>query len=815
MRGTLLFTFIFLVNLVFVDAQGSDSLSIEGDAKARSCAFAMQWVRGDVNTDTWRKGLITEEKLTELDGRMAILKEELEQTLEKVREMKAGNPSIRQVNNSELRLQLDLARMKSFQQELNDEFLRQDKIHEELKGQKDCLESIKGNQDLLHEYGDISAVQVGEAVRNLDDVLFETSEKKVKLWKLRSIGDGLFIQLERNLDDVRRQQEALEREMFVSDFPSLFALNYGEKSQYDAIKDDLKHYISDGFFEAKSYLVTQDQSVALFIFLSIVMLAIYFFYKKPSESDLLSIGMCRWLELKNIQLLQRKKSAIVLILVLAFVLVFDNRPVIFRDLIVFLSVFPLTQMASGVLPKVYARITFLFAILVIPYLLLVALSPENVVFRIVLQLTAMLFMAVFVLLFRQLRKEVWTSVALRRLVFVVLGVLFASVAIAFLAGIWGYILLVQTLLDLALGTVFVGFFLFVVMVMTVGLLLHGLREIGLRYSLFIRKNMTWIQHRVVMAVMLLCIYMWVVDVLRRAHLSETFGAWIKSVFFHSYTLGGIDFSLGLILAFVVVLYLSVSLAKIIQTILYDDVLQRMNLSKGLPHTISVMVRYAIITLGVVLAFAITGLKMDKFTVILGAFGVGIGFGLQNIFNNLVSGFILLFERPLKLNDVIEVSGLLGKVKSIGIRSSNIKTFGGAEVIVPNGQLISNEVINWTLSDQLRRVEIPVGVSYKSDPHQVHDLLMSVLRESDAVLFDPEPVVLFSEFGESSLDFSLFFWTDRFDEWKIVRSQIIFRIFDILKENHIEIPFPQRDIHIIPQPQQQPKPQPKQESGDEQ
>ena len=138
---------------------------------------------------------------------------------------------------------------------------------------------------------------------------------------------------------------------------------------------------------------------------------------------------------------------------------------------------------------------------------------------------------------------------------------------------------------------------------------------------------------------------------------------------------------------------------------------------------------------------------------------------------------------------------MGKVQSMGIRSSHIRTFEGAEVIVPNGLLISQEVVDWTLSDKSRRIEILSGVAYGSDVHLVKNLLLQVINDHPDVKKDPDPQVLFNEMGESSLDFRLLFWTDQFDQWLRIRSEVIFGIHDILYENNITIPFPQRDLHI--------------------
>ena len=208
-----------------------------------------------------------------------------------------------------------------------------------------------------------------------------------------------------------------------------------------------------------------------------------------------------------------------------------------------------------------------------------------------------------------------------------------------------------------------------------------------------------------------------------------------------------------------------------------------------------MARYTIITLGVFLAITAAGLPLGSLGILIGAFGVGIGFGLQNIFNNLVSGLILLFERPIQIGDTIEVGTLIGNVKSIGIRSSNVRTFDGAEVIVPNGQLISKEVINWTLSDHQRRIEIIAGVAYGSDPHKVKEIFMQCLAKHPDIIESPEPNVYFNDLGESSLDFRLLFCTSKIGEWLRIRSEVVFMVHDALNENGITIPFPQRDLHI--------------------
>jgi small-conductance mechanosensitive channel len=243
------------------------------------------------------------------------------------------------------------------------------------------------------------------------------------------------------------------------------------------------------------------------------------------------------------------------------------------------------------------------------------------------------------------------------------------------------------------------------------------------------------------------------------------------------------------------LWISILLARFIRFVLGDEVLPRMILPRGVPAAISFTAYYLILVFGFMLALSAAGIEWSRFAILAGALGIGIGFGLQNLVNNFVSGLILIFERPIKLGDTIEFSSLRGQVLRIGIRSSTIRTWEGAEVIVPNGNLISSEVINWTLSDRKRRLKVSVGVAYGTDPNLVLGILMTVAKDHKDVLDDPEPMATFKGFGESSLDFELRYSIREFEDWVWIKSEINLAILDGLNAAEIEIPFPQRDLHM--------------------
>jgi small-conductance mechanosensitive channel len=259
--------------------------------------------------------------------------------------------------------------------------------------------------------------------------------------------------------------------------------------------------------------------------------------------------------------------------------------------------------------------------------------------------------------------------------------------------------------------------------------------------------------------------------------------------------GSLGISLGDVLAFLLTLAGAFVLSRVLRTVLEDDVVPRLPAGRGVGYALTTTVHYTVLLLGFLLAISAAGVDLNRVSLLAGAFGVGIGFGLQNVVNNFVSGLILLYERPVQLGDMVEVGGTTGEVRRIGIRSSTIRTPQGAEVIVPNSNLISDRVVNWTFSDRRRRMDIKLGVAYGTDPERVLSLLEDVARGHPDVLEDPAPQALFVGFGESSLDFELRAWTSLFDTWVGTQSDLAVRVARVLAEAGIEIPFPQRDLRL--------------------
>jgi small-conductance mechanosensitive channel len=261
-------------------------------------------------------------------------------------------------------------------------------------------------------------------------------------------------------------------------------------------------------------------------------------------------------------------------------------------------------------------------------------------------------------------------------------------------------------------------------------------------------------------------------------------------------LGGAELTLRSILYFVLLVAALFYIAGRVRRWLVDVLLVRSRLDIGARQAVGSIARYVILLIGFLIILQTVGINLTTLNVIAGAVGIGVGFGLQNIASNFISGLIILFERPIRAGDRIEVGDVDGDVIEIGARSTRVLTNDNITIIVPNSSFITENVVNWSYRESRVRFHIPVGVAYGSDIRQVEKLLLEVARENPNVLETPPPRVWFKGFGDSSLNFELLAWNTSLIHSKgQFISDLNFAIFEKLKAHNIEIPFPQRDLHI--------------------
>jgi small-conductance mechanosensitive channel len=225
--------------------------------------------------------------------------------------------------------------------------------------------------------------------------------------------------------------------------------------------------------------------------------------------------------------------------------------------------------------------------------------------------------------------------------------------------------------------------------------------------------------------------------------------------------------------------------------------KRFGLDQSLQATIEKLAFYVLLVIVVVSALTIVEIPLTIFAFLGGAIAIGVGFGARNLINNFISGLILLLERPVKVGDLVEVDGVRGRILNIGARCSRIWLFNGVDMLVPNSLLLEQKVTNLTLSDKMLRFELRVGVTYDSDPHRTAEIVERCAREHEKIRENPDPLVIFEEFGDNALIFALYVWMEinTLMDYRVVMSKLRFDIFDALSEAGIVIAFPQRDVHL--------------------
>ncbi|ATD62231.1 mechanosensitive ion channel protein MscS [Janthinobacterium svalbardensis] len=260
-------------------------------------------------------------------------------------------------------------------------------------------------------------------------------------------------------------------------------------------------------------------------------------------------------------------------------------------------------------------------------------------------------------------------------------------------------------------------------------------------------------------------------------------------------IGEVSIHLGDVVVFAFASWLALRVAKGVRSLLHDELPNHAALPRGVGNSITSLSYYGVLILGLAIALAAAGFRLSQMAIVFGALGVGIGFGLQNVVNNFVSGLVLMFERPIQPGDLVDTAGASGTVSEIRLRSTTIRTFDGADVVVPNGLLLSGNLTNWTMHDQYRRIEVTVGVEYSAKPEEVLLLLDAAARETPGVAAQPGPVVLMTGFGEIALMFSIRVWTDDINDWPSIRSDLYARTLATLQNAGISIPYKEVNISL--------------------
>lgn len=361
---------------------------------------------------------------------------------------------------------------------------------------------------------------------------------------------------------------------------------------------------------------------------------------------------------------------------------------------------------------------------------------------------------------------------------------FLLITFALVASIAGYVRLADLTAHTVLGSAYMALVLYALTRVGEGLM-QGLFHVPPVSMLgMVKRHRVLLSRRVNRWIKWVAFLFWLSLSLQLPGLLRPLIDFIQAVWQASVSIGALRMSTGDVLSFFLILWAAYQLSRFVRFALEEEVYPKLKLERGLPYAVSTMLHYILLLSGLMLALGAIGVDMTKFTIVAGAFSVGIGFGLQNIVNNFVSGLIVLFERPIKVGDTIQLGDVVGRVQHIGIRASIMHTTAGAEFIIPNGKLISDNVTNWTLSNQLRQITVPVITKPDVNVVQLKNLLLDIARQNKLVTQTPSPEALFIKRGIDAFEFELRVWTDALDTWLEVKSDLITEINEALRQNEM-------------------------------
>ena len=357
---------------------------------------------------------------------------------------------------------------------------------------------------------------------------------------------------------------------------------------------------------------------------------------------------------------------------------------------------------------------------------------------------------------------------------------------ALAAEVLGYVRLGTIVGTAVLSSSYVAVVLYALVHVLGGVWLIALRVPPLSLSHIVRKHQAQVHRRVVRGLALLAFLVWSWLTLGLFAVQNLVSDWIVGALKYRLPTGTLSLTIGGVLGFAASIWISVLIGRLVRFILEEEVFERVHLSPGLPYAISTMLNYTVLFVGSLIALGLLGVERTQITVLAGAFSVGLGFGLQNIINNFVSGIILLFERPVKVGDIIQIGDAIGEVRRIGIRASVIGTRDGSDVIVPNGNLISNQFTNWTYSDRHRFVEIPLSIASGPDPNHVLALLKTAAAGHSATKDQAAPEAYITALNAASINLVVRAWISHYEDWVQTRSELAVALVAALAREDIKL-----------------------------
>ena len=488
----------------------------------------------------------------------------------------------------------------------------------------------------------------------------------------------------------------------------------------------------------------------------------------------------------SLRVLQRPFSTWLLIVVTGLLIAERAAPVILHQVVLLIALIPVLRLLPPNVFAVLGRWPYIVSALYLLNLFSFVFLSNAVYHRCYLLLVTLLAIGLFLW---TLPRLTWRFA--QGFSFIACGLLGVSA----IANVFGNVSLADMLTDATLFSAYVGMLFYAGAHVLVSLVHLILARSAVRHLHIVVHHGDTMLRGLTRLVQLATFGLWVFVAINQFRIYRPIEQVVSATLTHEFSLGRISVTLGGVLLFLFSVWLALRVAKTVRFILRDEVLPSMSLPRGVANSIASLTYYFLMLAGLAVAMVAAGFQVGQLAFVIGALSVGIGLGLQDVVKNFVSGLILMFERPIQPGDIVEISGTAGTVRTIGMRATTLTTFDGADVVVPNGSVLSEKLLNWTLINMDRRFEVVLSVAYGSDPKRVLELAMDVTKATPGVADNPAPIVQFSAMGSNSLDFTIRAWTHDFGAWGDIRSNLIVRIHDAIMAAGIQIPFSQQDLHL--------------------
>ena len=508
--------------------------------------------------------------------------------------------------------------------------------------------------------------------------------------------------------------------------------------------------------------------------------------------------------------LRRPVSSWLLLAMLGVLVLEPDAPLLVQEIALVLALVPVLRLLPSGTVRALGVWPYVAVALYIADRLGVAVPADVGLYRLYTLAVSVLAMGLTVWLLRRAPRdrpagESRLQAAVRRISWIVLAVLTVSVA----SNIGGNISLAETLTSGVIDSGYMALLLYAGVAAVRGILHALVRQPELAQRKLVRQHGPTLEVMVTRLLVLAAWLGWLVYSMDRFRVLRPLHAIGTRVLDLGVDVGEVSVHLGDVLVFLLSSWLALWVARAVRRLLRDELPHHAALPRGVGNSIASLSYYGVLLFGFLVALSAAGFKVSQLALVFGALGVGIGFGLQGVVNNFVCGLVLMVERPIQPGDLVDAAGTSGTVREIGLRATILRTFDGADVVVPNGLLLSGNLTNWTLFDRSRRIEIAVNVAYGSDPAQVLAVLGAAARETPGVSGHPAPVVLMTGYADSALNFVVRVWTQDVGGWTTLRGELLARVLAALDRAGIDIPYPQMDVHLRSMPdsaEPQPRPQ---------